>query len=164
MYARWMRPHLSVKTNFRVGYPDGSAHRIISDLSAFIGKVDASSHRIIAAGDLNTIYGSKAPPNWTEARDDSIWCRMAALGLEFRGPQAPNGRQAEPRPNFMPPETKNVVTFGTEAPKEPAKADRQLDYVFASRGFHESIRTCALNSVECWGTSDHCRLLIEVDG
>lgn len=54
MYARWMRPNPSVRTNFRVGYPDGSAHRIISDLSAFIGKVDASSHRIIAAGDLNS--------------------------------------------------------------------------------------------------------------
>ncbi len=164
MYARWMSPHPAAETNFAVGYADGSAHRIISDLSAFIGKVDPSSHRIIAAGDLNTTYGSKAAPNWTEARDDSIWSRMDALGLEFLGPQAPNGRQAEPIPDFMPPDTKNVVTYYTRAQKGPSKADRQLDYVFASRGFHESIRTCALNTVEDWGASDHCRLLIEVDG
>ena len=41
-------------------------------------------------------------------------------------------------------------------------ADQQLDYVFASRGFHKSIKTHALNSVEEWGSSDHCRILIDV--
>lgn len=164
MYARWMKPHPSVETNFDVGYADGSAHRIISDLSAFIGKVDPSSHRIIAAGDLNTIYGSKAPPNWTAARDDSIWCRMAALGFKFLGPQAPNGRQADQQPPLVPSDTKNVVTHYKKRGQEPRTADNQLDYVFASRGFHESIRTRALNSVRDWGDSDHCRLLIEVNG
>lgn len=165
MYARWMGPHPIAETNFAVGYADGSAHRIISDLSAFIGKVDPSSHRIIAAGDLNTIYGAEDGSGF-RTRDDSIWSRMDALGLEFLGPQAPNGRQAEPQPDFMPCDTKNVVTYYTSAQKEPAKADRQLDYVFASRGFDENIRTCALNSAEeeKWGASDHCRLLIEVDG
>ena len=163
MYARWIEPHPSTGS-WWTGYPDGSAHRIISDLSAFIGSADPSSHRILAAGDLNTIYGAKDKPAATPERDETIWLRMNALGLEFLGPQAPNGRQAEPQPEFMPPETKNVVTFGRKAPKEPAKADRQLDYVFASRGFHEHIRTCALNSVEKWGASDHCRLLIEVSG
>lgn len=164
MYARWMNPHPSAGNDFGVGFADGSAHRIISDLSAFIGKVDPSSHRIIAAGDLNTTYGARAAPNWTEARDDSIWTRMDALGLEFLGPQAPNGRQAKPQPDFMPPDTSNVVTYYTGAQQDPAKADRQLDYVFASRGFHRNIRTRALNSVEDWGASDHCRLLIDVDG
>lgn len=163
MYARWKRPHPCVKSKFKIGYADGSAHRIISDLFAFIGAVDASSHRILAAGDLNTIYGAEDGSGF-KVRDDTIWDRMDAFGLEFLGPQAPNGRQAEPRPDFMPAETRNVVTFGTKAPKEPEKADRQLDYVFASRGFHENIRTRALNSVDCWGASDHCRLLIEVDG
>ncbi len=54
--------------------------------------------------------------------------------------------------------------FYTTHEGEPAQATKQLDYVFASRGFHEKIRTCALNSVEGWGASDHCRLLIQVDG
>ena len=46
----------------------------------------------------------------------------------------------------------------------PATAARQLDYAFASRGFHESVTVRAINSVEEWGASDHCRLLIEVGG
>ncbi len=46
----------------------------------------------------------------------------------------------------------------------PAGAWHQLDYAIASRGFHESVTVRAMNSVEEWGTSDHCRLLIEVSG
>lgn len=41
-------------------------------------------------------------------------------------------------------------------------SNNQLDYVFASRGFHEGITVRAMNSVEEWGTSDHCRLLIKI--
>ena len=40
----------------------------------------------------------------------------------------------------------------------------QLDYAIASRGFHESVTVRAMNSVDEWGASDHCRLLIEVSG
>ena len=47
--------------------------------------------------------------------------------------------------------------------KTPLDARNQLDYVFASHGFHESIRARALNGVEEWGPSDHCRILIEID-
>ena len=34
MYARWIRPHVSTRSSWKVGYADGSAHRIISDLCA----------------------------------------------------------------------------------------------------------------------------------
>ena len=95
--------------------------------------------------------------------EPSIWDRMNSLGLEFMGPQYPNGRKADPVPEFMPSDTRNVVTF--RRPIEPLEdADQQLDYAFASLGFHESISVRALNSVEDWGASDHCRLLIEVAG
>ena len=40
--------------------------------------------------------------------------------------------------------------------------NNQLDYVFASTGFHEGITVRALNSAEEWGASDRCRLLIKV--
>ena len=93
--------------------------------------------------------------------EPGIWNRMKSLGLEFMGPQYPNGRQADPVPDFMPTDTKNVVTFRRPG-QALANVDQQLDYVFASRGFHESVTTRALNSVEEWGASDHCRLLIEV--
>ena len=39
-------------------FSDGSTHRIISDLSAFIGSADPGTHRILAAGDLNLIHGA----------------------------------------------------------------------------------------------------------
>ena len=57
----------------------------------------------------------------------------------------------------------NTPTYYTSRQK-PASANRQLDYVFASRGFHEQISVKALNHPDEWGLSDHCRLLIEVKG
>ena len=163
MYARWMKPHPSTGSKWSVGYPDGSAHRIISDLSAFIGNVDPCTHRILAAGDLNTCYETEdgSDPDWTTARDHTIWDRMNALGLEFLGPRHPNGRRAEPTAKFMKPDNRNVVTYYTG--NSAATADRQMDYAFASRGFHEGVTVRALNGVKEWGASDHCRLLIEVD-
>ena len=161
MYARWLGPHESVGSGWI--YADASAHRIISDLSAFIGYQDLRRHRIIAAGDLNTGYGYTYNPYW-DARDRSIFDRMNAIGLEFMGPQAPNGRQAVPTPEGLPPDTKNVPTYYTIAQRRPENAQIQLDFAFASRGFHESIKVRALNEVDEWGPSDHCRILIEVSG
>ena len=164
MYARWMKPHPSVSTPWWVGYSDASAHRIISDLSVFIGNTDPSTHRILAAGDLNIIYGALGKdPQWLTAREQSVFDRMGALGMEFLGPQHPDGRLADPRPRDLPPDTANVPTYyGSRQSRETAST--QLDYVFASRGFHESVKVRAMNAVEEWGASDHCRLLIEVSG
>ena len=86
---------------------------------------------------------------------------MNALGLEFLGPWHPNGKQAHPTPDFMKPDTRNVVTYFTKG-NSAVTAIRQLDYAFASRGFHESVEVRAVNGVDEWGASDHCRLLIEV--
>lgn len=89
---------------------------------------------------------------------------MCALGLEFRGPQYPNGRRAESTPKGLPPDTENVPTrYSRSRGGTPAKARNQLDYVFASKGFHESETVRALNGVDEWGPSDHCRLLIEIE-
>ena len=89
---------------------------------------------------------------------------MEALGFEFLGPQCPNGRRAEPTPKGLPPTTGNVPTYYSRSHGgTPATAARnQLDYVFASKGFHESVTVRAMNGVDEWGPSDHCRLLIEV--
>ncbi|MXW06576.1 MAG: hypothetical protein F4X56_06245 [Gammaproteobacteria bacterium] len=161
MYARWMFPNPSTNTKWSVGFADGSAHRIISDLSAFIGSHDPSTHRILAAGDLNTVFGvtTDSPQDLPE-RNQSIFDRFQALGFEFVGPQSPNGRMADTTPKYLSPDTKNVPTFALH--KKAENAVDQLDYVFASRGFHESVQTCALNRIDEWGPSDHCRILIEV--
>ena len=162
MYARWIKPHLSTETKWRVGYSDGSAHRIISDLSAFIGHTDPSTHRILAAGDLNIIYGATDDNRLAlPARDRTVFERMNALGLEFMGPRYPNGMRADPTPQGLPKDTRNTPTYFTTR-QTPKTAQNQLDYVFASRGFHQSVRVRALNSADEWGSSDHCRLLIQI--
>ena len=160
MYARWMRPHPSTHSLWRVGASDVSAHRILSDLSAFIGHEDSSKHRILAAGDLNMIYGAIGRTLSLPEREGTVWDRFEALGLEFLGPQAPDGRRAASPPD-VPPDTRNVPTFHP-AGRSAADATTQLDYAFASRGFHERIKVRALNEIDEWGSSDHCRLLIEV--
>ena len=89
--------------------------------------------------------------------------RMRAIGLEFVGPQAPNGRQGE-RAWREPEDSLNVVTFSLYGKNLEKASNNQLDYAFASRGFHEKVTVRALNGVEEWGASNHCRLLIEVSG
>ena len=162
MYARWMRSHPS--TGKRPGlHSDGSVHRILSDLSAFIDYLDPSRHRILAVGDLNMFYGATGGTlSWAE-RERTVWGRFEALGLEFLGPQAPNGRPASSSQPDVVGDTRNVPTYRTPS-QSPEEANRQLDYAFASRGFHEKIEVRALNGVDEWGSSDHCRLLIQVLG
>ena len=166
MYGRWESPHPSVKTAWNMGgYADSSVHRIISDLSAFIGHENPQTHRIVAAGDINITrgYGHGDDPYW-EARYRSVFERMRAVGLEFVGPQVPNGRQAETLAVGEPADSRNVVTFYLPGKNPETASNNQLDYAFASRGFHKSVQVRALNSVEEWGASDHCRLLIEIAG
>lgn len=165
MYARWVRPHVSTNSPWKAGSPDASTHRIISDISQFIGHSNPRRHRILAAGDLNTFFGATYKNKLCNAdRARVVFDRMAAWGLEFMGPQAPDGgRQAIPTPQGLPEDTRNVPTYYTPQAGSPEKAQNQLDYVFASRGFHKSITTRALNDPEEWGSSDHCRILIEID-
>lgn len=162
MYARWIKPHPSTQSTW-MGASDVSAHRIISDLSAFVGHNDPSRHRILAAGDLNMFLGVTGRSLSLPERESTVWKRMKALGLECLGPQAPNGRQAASPPPDVPANTGNVPTCYNKSSECPATATRQLDYAFASRGFHESVTARALNKVDEWGSSDHCRLLMEID-
>ena len=163
MYSRWLRPHVSTPTKWGVGYSDASTHRIISDLSAFIGSSDPTTHRIIAAGDLNTIYECTDTALVIPTRDKTVFDRMDGLGLEFLGPRYPHGVRKTPTPKGLPSDTLNVPTYYTVRARKPENARHQLDYVFASRGFHNSITTRALNDPDEWGSSDHCRILIEIN-
>ena len=79
MYAQW------VKTYIRAGsspfiVSDGSAHRIVSDLSAFIA--DEAGHRVLAAGDLNILrgYGEYGDDYWA-ARYKTVFDRMEVMGF-----------------------------------------------------------------------------------
>ena len=158
MYSPWTRPHASTKSGWIVS--DASAHRIVSDLSALIGR--QFGHRIVAAGDLNILrgYGDFGSAYWAR-RYETVFTRMKALGLPFVGPHAPNGRQADPWPDELPRQSENVPTYHT-ARQTPRTATRQLDFVFASKGFADSLTVRALNGPEQWGPSDHCCLEIEI--
>jgi exonuclease III len=156
MYAPWEKFHATAQS--KQIYADASVHRVISDLSAFVGHTH--QHRVVAAGDLNILYGygEHGSAHWA-SRYDTVFARMAALGLSFVGPQAPNGRCAEPWPDELPRTSKNVPTYYTSH-QHPTSATRQLDFVFASNPLREHMRVIALNEPNEWGPSDHCRVQI----
>ena len=155
MYSFWENPHISTGSSWIVS--DASAHCLVSDLSAFIGR--QKGHRVLAAGDLNILhgYGEFGSEYWA-LRYNTVFARVEALGLAFVGPQAPNGLQADPWPNELPRGSRNVPTYHRE--RQPAT--RQLDFVFASEGMADSVRVRALNESGQWGPSDHCRVEIVV--
>ena len=158
MYARWLGPHPTATGDWI--YSDASAHRIISDLSAFIGYYDSpSKHRILAAGDLNMSFNSTDEFNH---RAQTVLDRLLTLGLDYMGPKYPAGRRADPIPAHLNEESLDVPTYYHVPTNTPAGANTQLDHAFASRGFHESVKVRALNEVGEWGSSDHCRVLIDV--
>ena len=159
MYAQWVSSHVwAGYSPFIVS--DGSAHRIVSDLSAFIAKEDG--HRVLAAGDMNILrgYGEHGNDYWA-ARYRTVFDRMQVMGLPCVGPEYPNGRQADPWPDELPGDSRNVPTYHS-VKQTPMTAARQLDYVFASTGLAASLRVRALNAPEEWGPSDHCRVEIEL--
>ena len=107
------------------GYADGSAHRILSDLSALaIG----GRHRLIVAGDWNLLrgYGEHGSRYW-QARYDTVFARAETLGLSFVGPEYPSGRQASPWPRELPPDSLCVPMFHHNG-QSPESATRQLDF------------------------------------
>ena len=164
MYARWIKPHPSTGRR-SAQFSDGSTHRIISDLSAFIGSADPGTHRILAAGDLNLIHGATRSQSTVHpVRDRTVLDRMDALGLEFLGPRYPAGRRADPAPPGTASRHAQRADVPPRRTESPATPRIQLDYVFASRGFHERVGVRALNAAEEWGASDHCRLLVEITG
>ena len=55
-----------------------------------------------------------------------------------------------------------MVTFYLPGKNPATASNNHLDYVFASHGFHESVKVRAMNGVDEWGASDHCRLLIVI--
>ena len=158
MYSLWERPHESADSSW--SYADAAAHRVVSDLSQFIGR--ESGHRVIAAGDLNVLHGhGEHGSTYWSRRYETVFARMRALGLRLVGPQAPNGRQADPWPDELPRNSLNVPTYHTNR-QTPSTATRQLDFVFASSGLGDSLTVRALNAPQQWGPSDHCQLEIEL--
>ena len=135
---------------------DASAHRISSDLSAFIGHSDPTK-QILAASDM--FYG--AIGSRLSLAEIAARCgRMQALGLEFLGRRTV-GAQELCQTTYRRTRGTCGLTAGAQG-SGPETAVNQLDYAFASRGFHEKVSVLAMNEIEEWGPIDHCRLMIEV--
>ena len=78
MYALWGEPHIVTGSGWI--YADGSVHRLISDLSALVGQ--QKGHRILAAGDLNVLYGYEEHGRaYRASRYAAVFSRMSALGF-----------------------------------------------------------------------------------
>jgi exonuclease III len=158
VYGFWERP--PDRTDSRWLMADASVHRLISDLALFQGRPEAD--RLIVAGDLNILYGyGEHRKKLWKRRYELVFARLETIGLALVGPQAPNGRQADPWPEELPRDSRNVPTFHHSG-QTPATATRQLDYVFVSQAIAERVQVRALNGIEEWGPSDHCPVLIEV--
>ena len=87
----------SVETSSWIGYADASVHRIISDLSAFIGNdksADASHPGRRGYQCHVRLWSWQTDRTGTRVIETSSR-EWSAIGLEFMGPQLPNGRQAE---------------------------------------------------------------------
>ena len=158
-YGLWERPHAITESQWIMA--DASVHRLISDISSFIGH--QKKHKLIVSGDLNILYGygESGSKYWAD-RYQSVFSRMSAIGVPFVGPQAPEGgRQAVPWPKELPTESRNVPTFYTNQ-QTPGTATRQLDFVFASESIKDKLKVRARNHPDDWGPSDHCRIEIDV--
>ena len=158
IYGEW--ENLFSPMDGKLIYADASAHRLVSDLAVFVGR--QRGHRILAAGDLNICrgHGENGNEYWA-ARYATVFARMEAMGIPCIGPEFPNGRQADPWPDELPHDSRNVPTFHSNR-QGPETALRQLDYVFASTEFAKCLYVRALNEPEDWGPSDHCRISIEL--
>jgi endonuclease/exonuclease/phosphatase family metal-dependent hydrolase len=151
-YACWEDPLADLESGWI--YADASAHRIVSDLSALIGR--EKGHRIVVAGDWNILRGyGEGSRHWRD-RYATVFAPMEAIGLPFVGPVA--GRRPDPRPDReMPIDSDTTPTFW---PPRGAPT-RQLDFVFASEALRDRTQVQALND-DTW-TRDHCPLRIEVN-
>lgn len=142
-------------------WADGSAHRILSDLSPLLW--NQRREPVLVAGDWNILrgYGEHGDAD-ARRRYATVFERAEALGLVFLGPEYPNGRRASPHPAELPEDNMCVPTFH-HSRQRPETAARQLDFVFGSKSIAERITVRALNEPGQWGPSDHCQVQIDVE-
>ena len=141
-YAAWESP----PGRDQFIYADASAHRLLSDLSGLV--TGSNRERVVVAGDFNILLGyGEHGDSYFGSRYQSVFDRAAAMGLQFVGPQAPHGRQADPWPDELPAGSRNVPTCH-HSRQTPSSATRQLDFVFATANIAESVRVRALNAVD----------------
>jgi hypothetical protein len=156
-YAAWERS--PDRTGFI--YADASAHRLLSDLTPLLtGRRD---ERLVVAGDSTSFSGTASTATPTLPRAISPcstalgrWDCASSVRRRREGGRRIRGRQELPRDSLK------VPTF-YHSRQTPATATRQLDFVFATENIADQVTVRAINAVEEWAPSDHCRIAISVD-
>lgn len=136
-------------------YAEATVHRAISDITPLLQSRNAE--RIVLAGDLNVWrgYGS-----WKD-RYQTVFDRLAALGLELAGPFRAEGcPPLEGCPCRQGDDCRHVVTYRWHS-KETSNP-YQLDFVF-TRGV-EVTGCVALDRERYWACSDHLPVVIDFGG
>ena len=153
-------------TSWRRGYADAMVYRAISNLGAFIGHKDPATHRILVVGDFNLIHGAATERNLLslQERDRTVFGRLQLLRFEYMGPQHPNGRVASLTPEAFRQTRKTFQRNTIPRPAPAARPRQQIGSTAYLRrwGFHRNVRAHVLNEPEQSGSSDHCRIVIEV--
>ena len=121
------------------GYVDASVHRVISDIAAFIGHENSGTHRILASGDLNIYHGYGDGATRT-GRHVTVQCSRGWQQLGWNSSAAGTEWPANGDTHYGPTrDLRNVVTYCLLGRRPETTSNNQLDYAFASRGFHEAV-------------------------
>lgn len=131
-------------------FAEGTLHRALSDLTILFQ--DRNRPNIVVAGDLN-IYRQWAKADsgaYWSPRYDTVFDRLAAYGLAFRGPE---GRAPLDRcPCGQGEQCRHVRTFAFQ--KKVTNRPYQLDYVFSTDSV-EVLSCDVISDASDWTYSDH---------
>ena len=114
-------------------------------------------------GDLNILHGhgDYGSAYWA-ALYATVFTRMAALGLPFIGPQAPHGRQAEPWPDELPPDSPQRAHLSLLPSNSATRRHANWTMCLPPRAWPMRCVFAPLTRSSNGGPSDHCRLVIDV--
>lgn len=136
-------------------------HRVISDLSDLVGSGEA----VLLAGDFNVTtqpYRSGDPAGWWRRQDQTVFDRLAALGMiDLVAAHLPEEHRGPEGCPCADPGCRHVRT--TRHMRQATSTPYQNDWAFASTAFAERVTSCRVVDEEvCWAASDHAPICPEV--
>jgi endonuclease/exonuclease/phosphatase family metal-dependent hydrolase len=137
-------------------FAEATLHRALSDLALlFQGR---TTKRLVLAGDLN-IWRGYGHKKW-EPRYRTVFDRLSAYGIELAGPHRTTGLPLDGCPRKAEEACSHVRTYRHQHGKN--STPYQNDFVF-TRGVQ--VGQCdALDEERHWEHSDHCPILLELNG
>jgi exonuclease III len=142
------------------GYAITTMHRIVSDLTPLLDRVDTKK-RIVLAGDFN-LSTQLSPPD--RERHRNFFDRLEQFDLvDLIADTAGSRPSLEGCPCEDEP-CRHVRTHIRARDKDPKPW--QDDYVFVSRALREKVTSCEVRGAgdpDPWQFSDHCPIVVELE-